>query len=54
MHPAVLEAYAEGTLLKALQVEANTSWRREELAVIQLVSAYKIATTLETGSKQAA
>jgi DNA topoisomerase-1 len=54
VHPAVLEAYAEGTLLPALPVEGNTSWRREELAVIQLVSAYKITAALETRATQAA
>jgi DNA topoisomerase-1 len=54
VHPAVLEAYAEGTLLPALPVEGNKSWRREELAVIQLVSVYKTTAALETGSTQAA
>ena len=43
VRPAILEAYADGSLMTALQVEADSNWRREELAVMKLVSAYKAA-----------
>ena len=45
VHPAVLDAYSEGTLLSTLQVEADGSWRREELAVIKLVTTWKASAT---------
>lgn len=54
VHPAVLEAYAEGTLAAALEIEASGSLRREEMAVMRLVASYKAPAVLETGSKQAA
>jgi DNA topoisomerase I len=43
VHPAILEAYADGSLMSALQVDADSNWRREELAVMKLVGAYKAA-----------
>lgn len=41
VHPAVLDAYTEGTLLTALQLEPNDSWRREEVAIMKLVAGYR-------------
>ena len=45
VHPAVLEAYSEGSLMSSLQVEADGSWKREEVAVIKLVTSWKASTT---------
>ena len=45
IHPAVLDAYSNGTLLDALRAKEGATaeaLRREELAVMKLVAAYKI------------
>ena len=41
VHPAILEAYSEGTLISALKAESNGIWAREEVAVMKLVSSYR-------------
>jgi DNA topoisomerase-1 len=41
VHPAVLDAYSEGTLFSTLQVKADGSWRREEVAIIKLLTTWK-------------
>ncbi len=42
VHPAILEAYAGGTLTGALVAEGHRYYRREELAVLKLVASYKL------------
>ena len=44
IHPAVLDAYSEGTLLDVLATACDDkALRREEMAVMKLVAAYKVA-----------
>jgi DNA topoisomerase-1 len=54
VHPAVFDAYTEGTLMTSLQIDANGSWRREELAIMKLVTNYNVADIMTTRSTKAA
>jgi DNA topoisomerase-1 len=54
VHPAILEAYADGSLIGALKLEGDTCWQREEVAVIKLVSAYKATSVTEVKPRKAA
>jgi hypothetical protein len=40
--------------MTTLQIDANGSWGREELAIMKLVTNYKIADIMATGSTKAA
>jgi DNA topoisomerase-1 len=59
VHPAVLDAYSEGTLMTFLQAEASGAYRREEIAIMKLIATYvatrRISLTVNEGrSKKAA
>jgi len=55
VHPAILAAYSEGTLLDSLQSNARSAlWKREEMAVLQLVGAWDAAAVLKTDKAKAA
>ncbi|HZU26627.1 MAG TPA: DNA topoisomerase IB [Bryobacteraceae bacterium] len=58
VHPAVLDAYTEGTLLDLLRATTGgnspEAMRREEMAVMKLLAAYKVAAVDVAVSKKAA
>jgi DNA topoisomerase I len=54
VHPAVFDADTEGTLMTSLQIDADDSWRREELAIMKLVTNYKATDIMVTRSTKAA